>query len=76
VFSKYISMSFFPFLMLKLVLTVVNRSMRMMDWLYVVVVREIFNMIRMMVRQVGRVLNLKFMVIHLFHIVLVIMLVV
>ena len=48
----------------------------MMDWLYVVVVREIFNMIRMMVRQVGRVLNLKFMVIHLFHIVLVIMLVV
>jgi len=62
--------------MLKLVLTVVNRSMRMMDWLYVVVVREIFNMIRMMVRQVGRVLNLKFMVIHLFHIVLVIMLVV
>lgn len=75
-FSKYISMSFFPFLMLKLVLTVVNRSMRMMDWLYVVVVREIFNMIRMMVRQVGRVLNLKFMVIHLFHIVLVIMLVV
>ena len=75
-FSEYISMSFFPFLMLKLVLTVVNRSMRMMDWLYVVVVREIFNMIRMMVRQVGRVLNLKFMVIHLFHIVLVIMLVV